>query len=56
MDKKTQKKVSVLRQRVQKLQKTLAGVKMQTDEPDEVERIEQELTQTKSEIANLLGS
>lgn len=56
MDKKTQKRVAILRLRIQQLQKVLAGAKSQTDEPDEIERIEKEISETKSEIESLLKS
>lgn len=56
MDKKAQKRVAILRQRVQKLQKMLAGVKSQTDEPDEVRQLEQELQDAKAEIERLTAS
>lgn len=56
MDKKAQKRVAILRQRVQKLQKMLAGAKAQTDEPEEVGRIEKELQETKTEIEMMIGN
>lgn len=53
MDKKTKKRLEILRQRVEKSQKLLADAKQQTDEPDEVQKIEQQIADLKSEIAEL---
>lgn len=55
MDKKTQKRVTILRARVQQLQRMLAGVKMQSDELDEVKHAEEELQKVKAELADLLN-
>lgn len=54
MDKKTQKRVTILRQRVQKLKKMLAGVKAQNDDPDEVKWVEAELQKVAGELDCLL--
>ncbi|QDV21972.1 hypothetical protein [Aureliella helgolandensis] len=56
MDKKTQKRVGILRQRIQKLQKVLACVKSQADEPDEIEKVEKELGDARLELETLLQS
>ena len=53
MDKKTKKRIEILRQKVEKSQKLLADAKKQTDEPDEVTKIEQQIADYKSEIAEL---
>ncbi|XZE35724.1 hypothetical protein SH501x_001264 [Pirellulaceae bacterium SH501] len=56
MDKKARKLVAILRQRVQKLQKMLAGAKSQSDVPDEVRQLEQELQDARAEIERLTSS
>ena len=53
MDKKTKKRLEILRQKVEKQQKVLAAAKQQTDEPDEVENIEKQIAEYKAEIAEL---
>ena len=55
MDKKTKKRLEILRQKVEKQQKVLAAAKQQTDEPDEVENIEKQIAEYKAEIAELKG-
>jgi hypothetical protein len=56
MDKKAKKKIEILQQRLQKLRLQLAGAKQQADEPDEVQRIEQEIAKTLAEIERLKSS
>lgn len=56
MDKKTQKRVTILRQHLQQLQQRLAGAKKQNDDPDELAQIEQELHKTQTELKDLLGN
>ena len=53
MDKKTKKRLEILHQKVEKSQKILAAAKQQTDEPDEIEKIEKQIEEFKSEIAEL---
>ena len=53
MNKKTKNKLSVLRERVQKLQKQLAGARQQDDEPGEVQRLEAEIAKNNEEIEKL---
>jgi predicted nucleic acid-binding Zn-ribbon protein len=53
MDKKTKKRLEILRQKVEKNQKLLAAAKQQTDEPDEIQKIEQQIVDLKSEITEL---
>ena len=53
MDKKTKKRLEILRQKVEKAQKVLAAAKQQTDEPDEVEKIEKTIAEFKAEIKEL---
>ena len=54
MDKKTKKRITVLRERLQKLQKMLAGAKQQTDEPDEIRLLEEQIEKTKAELSTLV--
>ena len=56
MDKKSKKKLEVLRQRLQKLKQQLAGAKQQDDEPGEVARIEKEINQAEMEAEKLKSS
>lgn len=56
MDKKTQKRVTILRQHLQQLQQRLAGAKKQNDEPDELAQIEREVHKTQAELKDLLGN
>jgi hypothetical protein len=53
MDKKTKKRLEILRQKLEKSQKLLASAKIQTDEPDEIENIEKQIVDLKAEIAEL---
>ena len=53
MDKKTKKRLEVLRQKVEKTQKLLAAARAQTDEPDEIENLEKQLAQYQTEIAEI---
>jgi len=50
MDKKSKKRLEVLRQKQEKFRKLLTAAKQQTDEPDEVSKIEEQLVQIQSEI------
>ena len=43
LDKKTKKKIAVARQKIEKLRVILACAKEQTDEPDEVQKIKDEI-------------
>ncbi len=56
MDKKTQKRVTILREKIQKLQKLVAGVKTQNDEPEELAKMEADLQKMKDELEKLLKS
>ena len=53
MDKKTKKRLEVLRQKLEKYQKLLKDARAQTDDPDEVEKIQKEFEAIKAEIAEL---
>lgn len=53
MDKKAKKRLEVLRQKVQKTEKLLVAAREQPDEPGEAERIAEQLSQYKAEIAEI---
>lgn len=53
LDKKSKKRLEVIRQKLQKLQLQLNGAKEQNDEPGEVERIEAEIKSLKEEVSTL---
>jgi len=53
MNKKTKKRLEVLRQKVEKTQKLLAAAKQQTDDPNEVSQLENQIVELKSEIEKL---
>ncbi|QEG23293.1 hypothetical protein [Mariniblastus fucicola] len=53
MDKKTKKRLEVLRQKQEKYQKLLKDARAQTDEPDEIQKLEDEFEKIKAEIAEL---
>ena len=55
MDKKAKKRIEVLQVRAQKLRLQLSGAKQQTDEPEEVARLEKELATVNSELQTLKG-
>lgn len=54
MDKKTKKRIAVLRGRLQNRERQLAGAKAQGDEPGAVQRLEHELDEIKGELDALL--
>lgn len=56
MDKKSKKKFDVLNQRLRKLRQQLAGAKKQMDEPDEVQRLEGEISRDEEEAKRLKES
>ncbi len=53
VDKKSKKRLEVLRRKQEKYQKLLKDARAQTDEVGEVEKIEAEVEQIKAEIAEL---
>lgn len=55
MDKKVQKKLDQVQQRLQKLRAQLAGAKKQDDEPGEVERLTREIASAEAEVKKLKG-
>jgi len=50
MDKKSKKRLEILRQKQEKARTLLAAAKQQTDEPDEVKQIEDQLAALQIEI------
>ena len=56
MDKKAKKRIEVLRKRISELQPRLAGAKKQTDEPDEVRKLEAEIAAAQAELEKLKTS
>ncbi len=53
MDKKDKKRLEVLRQKLQKNQGLLKDAKAQTDEPDEITKLEQGIEAIQKEIAEI---
>lgn len=53
MDKKAKKRIDLLHGRLQKLRQQLAGAKKQMDEPEEAERLEQEIAAAEAELHKL---
>ncbi len=49
MDKKSKKRIDLLNKRLQKLRQQMSGVKQQTDDPDELDRIEVEIAAAEEE-------
>ncbi len=56
MDKKTKKKVDVLQKRMQMLRLQLSGAKKQMDDPEELHRLEKEVSDLSAEIEKLKSS
>lgn len=56
MDKKTKKRIEVLRKKLPQLQQMLAGAKEQPDDPEEPARLQAELDAAKAEIHKLKSS
>jgi hypothetical protein len=53
MNKKSKKKLDVLRKRIEKLQLALKGAKEQLDDPDEVVKLEADLAAAMAEVSKL---
>ena len=53
MDKKSKKRLEILRQKIEKTQKLLAAALAQTDDPQEVKELEQQLADYHAEIAEI---
>jgi len=56
MDKKAKKKLAVLKPKLQRLQRLLAGAKQQVDDPEEITQLEQQVSETEAEIEKLKAS
>lgn len=56
MDKKSQKRIEILRKKIADLQPRLAGAKKQMDDPSEVQKLEAELTAAQTELNKLKSS
>ena len=56
MNKKVKKQIEVLRQKQEKTQKLLNDAKAQTDDPAEVESLQQQIAEIKSKIEELKKS
>ena len=53
MDKKSKKRLEILRQRLEKQNRLLAFAKQQTDEADEVENVQMQIQAIKDEIEKI---
>ncbi|MGB6043365.1 MAG: hypothetical protein WBF93_09440 [Pirellulales bacterium] len=53
MDKKSKKRIDLLNKRLQKLRQQMSGVKQQTDDPDELDRIEVEIAAAEEELTKM---
>jgi peptidoglycan hydrolase CwlO-like protein len=53
MDKKAQKRIELLRKKINDLQPRLAGAKKQMDDPTEVRQLEAEIAAARAEIEKL---
>lgn len=56
MDKKAQKRIELLRKKINDVQQRLAGARKQMDDPEEVGQLEKELAAAKAEIEKLKSS
>lgn len=56
MNKKVKKKMDALKSRIQKLQQQIAGAKRQADDPEELARLESEITEAQRELDELKSS
>lgn len=56
MDKKAKKRIQVLRERLQKLEKMLAGARQQPDDLSEIKDLELQIAKIKEELATLTAS
>ncbi len=53
LDRKSKKRLEVLRHRLQKLQQQLTGAKQQEDEPGEAARFEKEIEEVRAEMQKI---
>jgi hypothetical protein len=56
MDKKAKKRIDVLQPKLQQLRMQVSGAKKQLDDPDEVKRLEAEITAVEAELKKLRES
>ncbi|MCA9198992.1 MAG: hypothetical protein R3C28_17175 [Pirellulaceae bacterium] len=56
MDKKAKKRIDVLQQKINKAQQLLSAAKAQPDDPDDIVRLEKEISDAKAEIEKLKSS
>ena len=56
MDKKAKKKIQVINKKLASLRQRLKGAKQQTDETDDVKKIESEITAFERELEELKNS
>lgn len=56
MDKKAQKRIELLRKKINDTQQRLAGARKQMDDPSEVQQLETEIAAAKAEIDKLKAS
>lgn len=56
MDRKAKKRLEVLRKKLDTTQQRLSGAKQQNDEPGEVDRLEAEIVDIRTEIEKLKKS
>tara|TARA_Y100000758_G_scaffold176362_1_gene125438 strand:- start:125 stop:340 length:216 start_codon:yes stop_codon:yes gene_type:complete len=56
VNKKTKKKIEVIKKKLETLRRQLAGAKKQTDEVGEVERLSADVAQAESSLAELKNS
>ncbi len=53
LNKKQKKQIDVLRQKIQKLRLQLSGAKQQMDDPQEVERLQEQINTHEAEIEKI---
>jgi peptidoglycan hydrolase CwlO-like protein len=53
MDKKAEKRIELLRKKINELQQRLAGARKQMDDPQEVAQLEAQIAAAKAEIEKL---
>jgi hypothetical protein len=56
MDKKAKKRIDVLQPKLAQLRMQVSGAKKQLDDPDEVKRLEAEITAVEAELKKLRAS
>ena len=55
MDKKTRKRIQILKDRLQNRRQRLIGARQQPDEPDELEQVQREIMAIQEELRQLRG-